>query len=184
MCEWILILALLKILLRILSEWFPKHLEISLGAIPRGFESHPLRHVGASYVSLAPTFFKSQSALTPLLLLSKSQPLTLGCDLGPPLRGGFFLSQGNIDFNRPFHAGAKRTLRRHLFMPGEKDVICPLPCSSFPTATRCVGLAVGVLPCGPHPNISGSSRIRQRCKGKSSQFLQKELRSILGNSTT
>ena len=38
----------------------------------------------------------------PLLLLSKSQPLTLGCDLGPPLRGGFFLSQGNIDFNRPF----------------------------------------------------------------------------------
>ena len=27
-------------------------------------------------------FFKSQSALIPLLLLSKSQPLTLGCDLG------------------------------------------------------------------------------------------------------
>ena len=26
-------------------------------------------------------FFKSQSALMPLLLLSKSQPLTLGCDL-------------------------------------------------------------------------------------------------------
>ena len=40
------------------------------------------------------------------------------------------------------------------------------------------------LQCGPHPNISGSSRIRQRCKGKSSQFLRKELRSILGNSTT
>ena len=56
-------------------------LEISLGAIPRGFESHPLRHVGASFISLAPTFFKSQSALMPLLLLSKSQPLALGCDL-------------------------------------------------------------------------------------------------------
>lgn len=39
MCEWILILALLKILLRILSEWFPKHLEISLRATVRGFES-------------------------------------------------------------------------------------------------------------------------------------------------
>ena len=32
-------------------------------------------HVGASCISLAPTFFKSQSALIPLLLLSKSQPL-------------------------------------------------------------------------------------------------------------
>ena len=32
-------------------------------------------HVGASCISLAPTFFKSQSALIPLLLLSKSNPL-------------------------------------------------------------------------------------------------------------
>ena len=31
---------------------------------------------------------------------------------------------------------------------GQKDVIRPPPCSSFPTATRCAGLAVGVLPCG------------------------------------
>ena len=38
-------------------------------------------HVGASSISLAPTFFKSQSALMPLLLLSRSQPLALGCDL-------------------------------------------------------------------------------------------------------
>ena len=39
----------------------------------------PLRlrayHVGVSFVSLAPTYFISQSALTPLLLLSKPQPL-------------------------------------------------------------------------------------------------------------
>ena len=55
-------------------------------------------------------FFKSQSALTPLLLLSKSQPLTLGCDLGPPLCGGFVPLRGNIDFNRPFHVGAKSAL--------------------------------------------------------------------------
>ena len=38
-------------------------------------------HVGASFVSLAPTFFKSQSALTPLLLLSKPDPLWLGSGL-------------------------------------------------------------------------------------------------------
>ena len=31
-------------------------------------------HVGASFVSLAPTYFISQSALTPLLLLSKPDP--------------------------------------------------------------------------------------------------------------
>ena len=43
--------------------------------VGRGFESlHPY-HVGASYISLAPTFFKSQSALIAPLLLSKSDPL-------------------------------------------------------------------------------------------------------------
>ena len=33
---------------------------------------------------------------------------------------------------------------------GKKDVIRPLPCSSFPTATRYAGLAVGGPPCGRH----------------------------------
>ena len=33
---------------------------------------------------------------------------------------------------------------------GKKDAIRPLPCSSFPTATRCAGLAVGGPPCGRH----------------------------------
>ena len=41
-------------------------------------------HVGASYGSLAPTYFICQSALTPLLLLSKQNQLTLGFGLGPP----------------------------------------------------------------------------------------------------
>ena len=40
----------------------------------RGFKSLHLRHAGASVISLAPAFFKSQSALT-ALLLSKSNPL-------------------------------------------------------------------------------------------------------------
>lgn len=52
-----------------------ERLEISLMETSRGFESHPLRHVGASVISLAPTFFKSQSALILLLLLSKPDPL-------------------------------------------------------------------------------------------------------------
>ena len=33
---------------------------------------------------------------------------------------------------------------------GKKDVIRPLPCSSFPTATRYAELAVGGPPCGRH----------------------------------
>ena len=45
------------------------------------FESGHRHHVGASFVSLAPTFFKSQSALTPLLLLFRRDPLALGSRL-------------------------------------------------------------------------------------------------------
>lgn len=41
---------------------------------------HPF-HVGASGISRAPIFYKSQSTLILLLLLSKSQPLTLDYDL-------------------------------------------------------------------------------------------------------
>ena len=43
MCEWIWELELLKNFLRILSEWFTKHLEIKLSERARGFESHRLR---------------------------------------------------------------------------------------------------------------------------------------------
>ena len=38
-------------------------------------------HVGASAISLAPTYFISQSALILLLLLSKPDPFTLGSGL-------------------------------------------------------------------------------------------------------
>ena len=49
-----------------------------LGSYPIGrrFESHCRYHVGASFVSLAPTYFISQSALAPLRLLSKSRLLS------------------------------------------------------------------------------------------------------------
>lgn len=48
----------------------------------RGIYSVAMFHVGASDISLAPIFYKSQSTLILLLLLSKSQPLALGFDLG------------------------------------------------------------------------------------------------------
>ena len=60
----------------------------------------------ASVISLAPTFF-----------ISTSQPHTLGCDVCPPLCGGFFLSQGNIDFDRPFQMAAPRSITGGLGLP-------------------------------------------------------------------
>ena len=50
-------------------------------------------------------FYKSHLSLILSRLLSKPDPLSLGSGLGPPLRGGFFLSQENIDFNRLFQKG-------------------------------------------------------------------------------
>ena len=46
----------------------------------RGFESHPLRHVGASCISLAPTFLKSERAhcAAPPFQI---EPASLGFDL-------------------------------------------------------------------------------------------------------
>jgi hypothetical protein len=53
---------------------------------------------GASSISLAPTFFKSQSALVPLLLLSKSNPLLqgLGFDLVMGKTRMAYFCQGEI----------------------------------------------------------------------------------------
>ena len=65
-----------------------------------------LHHVGASFVSLAPTYFISQSALTPLLLLSNCDPLCWARSWWAALRAAFFVSDTNIGFNRPCHVGA------------------------------------------------------------------------------
>ena len=69
---------------------------------PASFLSTPDTSEQTSY-RLLRLFYKSQSALTPLLLLSKPNPLSLGFGLGPPLRGGFVLLQENIGRNQPFH---------------------------------------------------------------------------------
>ncbi len=136
------------------------------GSRGRWFESSHSDHVGASCVSLAPTFFKSQSALTPLLLLSKSQPLTLGCDLGPPLCGGFVPLRGNINFNRPFHVGAKSAL----LLLSNCD---PLRWArSWCAALRATSQYQRLLTNPP------------AVQEEKFTILQKELHSILGNSTT
>ena len=65
----------------------------------------------ASYGSLAPTYFICQSALTPLLLLSKPNPLSLGFGLGPLCGRLFFISDRQIDFDR--------SLQKENHSPGE-----------------------------------------------------------------
>ena len=71
-------------------------------AFPQKSESTLLHHVGASFVSLAPTFFKSQSALTPLLLLSNCDPL--GCAWAFRPAGGFFFCKRHIACDEHFYA--------------------------------------------------------------------------------
>ena len=67
----------------------------------RGIYSVAMFHVGASFVSLAPTYFISQSALTPLLLLSNCDPLCWARSWWAALRAAFFVSDRNISLNRP-----------------------------------------------------------------------------------
>ena len=78
-------------------------------------------------------YSKAHRALILLLLTSKPDPLPLGSGLGPPRSGGFLFAC-TISLAINFIKVRARSRR----------------CSSFPTATRCAGLAVGGPPCGRH----------------------------------
>ena len=107
----------------------------------QGVRSSNLRRVTTSsrtaYRSRRLFITKSHRSFTPSLLLSKSQPLALGCDLvwstNPENCGIYLVAM--------FHVGAKSALLRRSFLPlAEKNVIRPLRCSSFPNRTRFAGL--------------------------------------------
>ena len=114
------------------------------GSRGRWFESSHSDHVGASCVSLAPTFLKVRAR-------------SRHCSSFPNRNRLRWVAI----WVRRFAADLSRYGEISILTVPSTSEQSPL-CSSFPTATRCVGLAVGVLPCGPHPNISGSSRIRRR----------------------
>ena len=61
-----------------------------------GFESLQAHHVGASSISLAPTFFKSQSALMPLLLLFNRDSLRW-------IRGWFWVRTEKLEDQKCSH---------------------------------------------------------------------------------
>ena len=86
-----------------------------------------------------PTFFKSQSALTPLLLLSKSQPLALGCDLGLGMCAG---KQRHL-----YCCDVPARCKRHVACSGFfilKIAACPSACSFLPAGSRPPGPAGGL----------------------------------------
>ena len=83
-------------------------------AFPQKSESTLLHHVGASFISFAPTFFKSQSALMPLLLLSKPDPLRWAPVWQPPcgrlsISGGPVVRSCRFSFSNSVHFPSYRT---------------------------------------------------------------------------
>ncbi len=100
-----------------------------MGAIPRGFESLPLRQLVASDISLATSFFISlQSSSRAHSAAPRFQITTaaLGCDLVL----GVELRAAGIYTVAMFHVGAKSALLRRLFMPAAKKT--PSACSLAP----------------------------------------------------
>ena len=109
-------------------------------ATPCGFESHHRHHVGASCISLAPTFFKSQSSLIPLLLLSDRDSLRW-------IRGRFLAGGETKIFGMKLpdsSSQASYRLRRVFYASHQKLIPRSFCCSSLPNRTRCAGLRFGL----------------------------------------
>ena len=107
-----------------------------LGCKPENFSIHTVAifHLVTSFISLAPTFFKSQSALMPLLLLSNRDSLRW-------IRGWFWVQTRKLVPRKCSPFPRRRGLRivRDDFL-FEKVIAHSLRCSSFPNRTRFAGL--------------------------------------------
>ena len=117
-----------------------------MGAIPRGFESLPLRQLVASDISLATSFFISlQSSSRAHSAAPRFQITTaaLGCDLVL----GVELRAAGIYTVAMFHVGAKSALLQRLFMPTAEKTssasACPLA-PPLPNRTRFAELRFGL----------------------------------------
>ena len=94
-----------------------------------------------------------QAAYRLLRLFSKVRAHSFRCSSFPTANrfAGFAAGFGRgleswcLESVYAFHVGAKSALLRRSFIPLEqKNVIRPLPCSSFPNRTRCAGLRFGL----------------------------------------
>ena len=102
---------------------------------------------------MKPLDTSEQAAYRLLRLFSKVRARSFRCSSFPNrtrfagLRFGFGCRPENwsLETVRAFHVGAKSALLRRSFIPMEqKNVIRPLPCSSFPTAIRSAGFRFGL----------------------------------------
>ena len=94
-------------------------------------------------------FYKSHLSLILSRLLSKPDPLSLGSGLGPPLRGGFVLSQGSIDFTRPFQPAASDiSLATSFFISSQSSSRAHFAAPRYQTGPAVAGLRFGMPPCG------------------------------------
>ena len=148
-----------------------------LGSIgqPCRFKSCYPHHVGASFVSLAPTYFISQSTLTPPPLLSNCAPLHWARSWRAARRAASLCPQATYRLRRAFsfHCKAHRALILLLISAQVPPALravgseTRLWSQSLPTATRCAGLAVGAPPSGRRFSIQNSSdhlSFPARCK--------------------
>ena len=125
---------------------------------PCRFESGHRHHVGA------------KSALLRRLFMPAAKKTSSARSLAPPfqtatagvgLRFGFLNAHGYLSVNAS-HVGEKSALLRRLFMPAaKKDVIRPLPCSSFPNRNLWRWVAVWVPKCA---RLSFCQRFPRRSK--------------------
>ena len=118
-----------------------------------GFESHHRHQLVASDISLATSFFislQSSSRAHSAAPRFQTGPAVAGLRFGAAAARRFCQPLKNINFDRPFHVGAKSALLRRLFMPEAKETssvpsLLRLPCSAFPAADRSAGSAAGLL---------------------------------------
>ena len=118
-----------------------------------------------------------QAAYRLLRLFSKVRAHSFRCSSFPTANrfAGFAAGFGRgleswcLESVYAFHVGAKSALLRRSFIPLEqKNVIRPLPCSSFPTAIRCAAvggfaaLRMRRTPCGCNLNRK-PMRAKKRC---------------------
>ncbi len=96
-------------------------------------------HVAADGISFAATFLQKSPLAHSVAAPLRIEPAAPGFD-------SVFSSQVWASFLSIFPTPEQSSLCSGVFFAaGIKDAVRPLPCSSFPTATRCAGLAVGFL---------------------------------------
>ena len=109
--------------------------------IRTGIHSVLMFHVGASDIKLAPTIFAKVRARSRRCssFPNRTRCAGLRCGFGCKLGSCWHLYCCDIP-----RRSKVRFAPTSFYVWGKKDIICPLPCSSFPNRNRCAGLRFGI----------------------------------------